>query len=345
MEPVNTPSLRDAIAPLLDLIDEGLGLDGVRVAQRPLRAAWQLVTDFVPQVNVGEGPRPPGRPAEFSQEPWFRPVYAHVEEWYRARYGDRIGGRGRQLMRGVTLVSATPFELHVPITASRVEVEGETAWLSFPSTVRPDDDVLSWVVSAPAWDTYSADVRQRTVELASRIATLLRRVSCRLTGALANDEATRNLLPGVRLHLHSAASLIAMEDEEGSFARAQWELQMAIESAYKALLQQRTGDFSETHDLFVLNDRAQVPEASVQRKWLRELPRWHDAANLRYGLGDHPTVVGIMAWYETALKIIAGVTESLDGVDLTQASMLLRMAPWIRPIDEQRGDNLPGAAT
>lgn len=328
------PRLRDAITPLLELIDEGLGLDGVRVAERPLRAAWRLIVEFVPQINIGGGPRAPGTPAEFSEEPWFRLVYADVEAWYSARYGDRVHDRGRQLVYGVTLVSATPFEVYVPTTASRVEGEGDSAWLSFPSAVLPDDNVLTWIVRAPNWDTYSADVLQQSIELTTRIASLLRRISCRLTGTRMGDEATKNLLSGVRLHLHSAAALIATEDEEGNFARAQWELQMAAESAYKGLLQQREGRFPESHDLFTLNDRAQIPEASVQRGWLRELPRWHDAANLRYGLGDHPTVVGIMFWYETTLKIIAGITGELDSLDLSQASILVRMAPWVRPFDE-----------
>ena len=91
-------------------------------------------------------------------------IYAHVEEWYRSRYGARVGGRGRQLMRGVTLVAATPFEFSVPVTASRVEVEGETAWLSFPSSVQPDDNVLSWVDNPPNWETYSVEVRQSTLD-------------------------------------------------------------------------------------------------------------------------------------------------------------------------------------
>jgi hypothetical protein len=322
---------RRAADPLLNLIDESLALDGTAVSDRTPLAARRLVTDFIPEVRIGdEPPCAPGTLLEFSSAPWFKVVYKYVEDWYQARYGRRIAERGSRVTRGIIVIASTPFEIHVPIAASRVETEGETAWLSIPNRVLETEDALTWVQGAPNWATYPDDVRQPATANVLEVANLIRRISCRLTGADVSDPVARNLLAGIRVHLQSACDLIMREGEEGSYARAQWELQMACESAYKGYSQQVSGKFSETHDLFVLHDRSALPEASVRRDLVRSLPRWHEAANLRYGLGAHPTIVGIAHWYRTALTIIAGVVDNLAGIDLSEASLLLQMAPWLR---------------
>jgi hypothetical protein len=322
-------SFEGAVHPLLDLIDESLALDGIPLWSRPIQATWLLVTDFVIQLKLGRKRiKPPAKLVDASSELWFRGLYAQVEDWYRVRYRARLHQPRRSLMLGVTVIASTPFDISVPTTRSRVEVEGETAWLSFPNDVQAGEDVLAWIVSPPDWSTYRADSTSEAEERTRTVAGLLRSIACRLTGADISDPIARNLLAGIRLHLHSAAGLILRADEEGSYARAQWELQMACESGYKGLLQQLTGTFSETHDLFVLHDRA-CPDADDLRSLIRELPRWHQAAHLRYGLGDHPTLNGIFTWYVNTLRILSGVLLRLRGIDLSRASILLAIAPWL----------------
>jgi hypothetical protein len=167
------------------------------------------------------------------------------------------------------------------------------------------------------------------------VSTLLRRISSRKIGAEISDNTVRNLLAGVVIHLNSASTLIFRDDDEGGFARAQWELQMACESAYKGLLQQKNGIFQETHDLFTIHDQSQIQEESVRRQWIKDLPRWNEAANLRYGLGSHPSTVLIFRWYKLALKIIAGVFDNLDGIDLSDVKILLKIAPWLSSDDNK----------
>lgn len=331
--------LEQAFRPLLELIDEGLALDGVPVGQRQIRAARELVDEFIPSIRFGDNEqRAPGAFTEYSSEPWFKAIFGHVEKWYQNRYGLRLNTPTINVMRGVTLIASTPFEFHVPVTASEVEVEFETAWLSFPPTVLPGEDIYSWIINPPSWDSYSEDEKTRTTSTMQEIASLLRRISCHKTGAKISDPLVRNLLAGVRVHLHSAAYLISKEDEEGGFARAQWELQMACESAYKGYLQQKNGVFPETHDLFTIHDLSQLPESSVKRQWLKDIPRWNEAVNLRYGIGDHPTVTGIFFWYKQTLRIISGIFENLEGINLTEARLLLKMTPWLDPPLDKKVD-------
>jgi hypothetical protein len=301
------------------------------------------VKDFIPTVTVdAKGPRSPGEAGEFTQQPWFKHIYGHVEIWYRGRYGRRVDSHSISQWRASTLIAATPFVLYVPVTRSQVEVAGESAWLSFPDRVHPDENVLEWIQAAPDWASYSQETRSKGAADAATVAGLIRRITCRLTGTDVSDRTARNLLAGIAIHLQSASDLIMREGAEGGFARAQWELQMACESAYKGLLQQKNGSFSETHDLFTLHDVSRISEESVNRAWLRDLPRWNESANLRYGIGDHPTVVGIHHWYLVTMKIIAGVAENLRGVNLSQARLLLRRPPWNRNDEpSQRSVNAP----
>lgn len=331
MHSENTPeNFHEAIDPILDLIDQTLGLDEVAVNQRPFKAACKLVEDFIPSIRFGdEPPRSPGKFSEFCNEEWFKNLYLDVEKWYRKRYAERAATSTRDSMAGVTLVASTPFEFRVPIIANQVEVEGESSWLSFPAVLLPDDHIRDWVHNPPHWETFPKDIVKKADKDMRDIATLLRRISCRMVGASLNDEVVKNILAGVRIHLRSAAVLIANEGQEGSFARAQWELQMACESAYKGYLQQKDKNFPKTHDLFRLNEIADLPNAATEHQWIKTLPRWWEAANLRYGLGDHPTIIGIFYWYRQSLKIISGVFENLDGINLTKARLLIQKRPWL----------------
>jgi hypothetical protein len=216
-----------------------------------------------------------------------------------------------------------------------VEVEGKTVILSWPGSVAKSENPLDWLIDPPTLASYSATALSQARKDCTRTANYIRAISCRFTGAELVDDTTRAVLAGVKIHLQSAAQLILREDEDGRLPRAQWELQMACESAYKGLLQQRTGTFPEHHDLFVLNKAAAPYTGRVANEWLRELPRWGDAANLRYGLGEStPTINGIFHWYNVTLKIIAGVLANIAGQRLENATITIKMPSWLRDYDD-----------
>lgn len=312
----------------LELIDEGLALDGLPVNDRPFHAAWTFVREFVIEVDTGNGLQIPGELTEFVSDPWFRYLYTHIEEWYRTRYGTRLDQQTPRTFNGVTLIASTPFELNVPVSITYPGVPGETVWLTYPDSVLNEEDVTKWFASLPNMACYSQKTRQKALQTATDVASKLRAISCRLTGADVSDDVARGFLSGVTVHLESASLLILREEQEGSFARAQWELQMTCESAYKGLLQQQTSNFTETHDLFTLHDHALPYSLSVPRNLLHALPRWREAADLRYGQGDQPSVIGIFKWYQTVLTIVAEVLRNLKRIDLANTRIEIRKAPW-----------------
>ena len=128
----------------------------------------------------------------------------------------------------------------------------ESAWLSFPCNVLQDEVPLKWVVRPPNYKTYSQkdiDTFHKVIKVrAQRIRAITGRIIC----ADVTNPDTLAILEGVQLHLQSVTALILRDHEKGRFARAQWELQMACESAFKGVLLQHTGKFPEHHDLFVL---------------------------------------------------------------------------------------------
>lgn len=315
---------------MLEIIDESLALDDTPVRQRVIKASQQLVDEFILSVQADDSSvQEPRLFNEYNSKPWFKAIYSHVEKWYMWRYGERLAASSLSVMQGVILIKNTPYLIQVPVTKSRIEVVGEQSWLSFPNQVCSEEDVFGWVDGAPRWDSYQDRDRQEIEIHIREISTLIRRIMNKKIGAFISDSTIRNLLAGVIVHLGSACTLIFKSDEEGGFARAQWELQMACESAYKALLQQKIGSFPQTHDLFILHDKSGITEEYIDREWIKVLPRWNEAANLRYGLGSHPSTAMIFQWYKLALMIIAGVTENISGTDLSNAQILLKIAPWL----------------
>jgi hypothetical protein len=318
-------------------IDEDLAARDTPVQKRVLPAAIRFVEDCVITSNIDpKGTWAPGQATEFVHERWFRIFYSYAERWYRERYGARVTDSGTSLFTSVVLIASTPFELQVPTTLGTPEIDGETLTLSFPPRVSPNEDPLEWVSCPPSFESYTAAELRSAKKACIATSNRIRAISCRLLGANLTDPSARAVLAGVRLHLHSATDLILREGEEGRLPRAQWELQMACESAYKGVLQQHTGAFSEHHDLFMLHQSAKPLTGRVPDEWIRDLPRWNESANLRYGLGNQlPTIFGIVHWYSVSLKIIGGVLDGLKGFKLDKARITLKMPPWLKPYDVQ----------
>ncbi len=106
---------------------------------------------------------------------------------------------------------------------------------------------------------------------------------------------------------------------------------MAVELALKAVMQQRSGSFTETHDLFILYDR--VPDGlAFTRATLKKLPDWQLMIELRYGGGSevYPGY-GFIA-YRAALKAIAGAVDGLKRMLIGEARFEIRKPPWMHEL-------------
>jgi hypothetical protein len=121
----------------------------------------------------------------------------------------------------------------VPLTRSKVEIPGETAWLYFPVTIAEEEDPLKWLKGAPNLTQLSDADRDRVLSDAIDVAVALRQVRMNLMGVEPHDDAVHELLEGVLAEFESAAHQLLRSESTGR-ASALWTLQMAVERVLKA---------------------------------------------------------------------------------------------------------------
>jgi HEPN domain-containing protein len=161
------------------------------------------------------------------------------------------------------------------------------------------------------------------------VASLLRSIMVKLMGIQPSDSIVRGFLNGVRLHVEVAAEHIVRERKEGVTPRAYWEIQMACECAYKALLQQKGGAFIETHDLFRLHDEAAPYQLTIKRDMLKKFPRWKEMIELRYGQTIDTTITAFYETYRTMLQVVESVLTPIVTLWLGEGALLVAKAPWL----------------
>ncbi len=116
----------------MEIIDPVLSDQEVPLKNRPLSAALMFVQSYILEVSHGDKEKP-------YEEPWFAILYHHVREWYVDTYGKAWTNETKGIT-GTIRIRGIPVEFGVPNTKAKVEVEGESSWMIFPSTI--DDDLL-----------------------------------------------------------------------------------------------------------------------------------------------------------------------------------------------------------
>lgn len=329
-------TFNDSLAEALDLIDRVLGDEGVPLRQRPFRAGMDFVRYFIIEIQIGDQPpTPPGDTTTIILSEWFKPVMQGVKAWYDDRYGKRMKDDAGSPVTGAMRVFGTPFELRVPTATHSPGVPGETIWVEFPDRVLDREYPLTWLVDGPNLSPAARADFFKAKRHAHDVATALRFAVVNINGMSGDDERSRQLAKGIVPHLERTASQLVQADP-GALKRAHWDMQMAVELAFKALTRQRSGSFTETHDLFVLYDRMPGSPLTLPRRLLSQLPNWEMMASLRYGEGPDVSIAEAFVRYRACLKIVAGVVDGLNRMRFGQARFEIKKAPWLgeyRPPD------------
>jgi hypothetical protein len=312
-------------------IDQMLAQREIALKSRPFEAARVFADVCI--ISIGNTHRgeekPPGSFLEYVDAEWFKILYARTVAWYSLRYGPSMEGGSHHILHGVTLILGTPFRLEVPATTAVPETPGETIWLNFHDKVESEEDVLSWLVKPPNFGTISRSNVAKARHLATEIAGNLRSIYIQLMTVDSGDYRVAELRDIIIPQLQQAADEIA----RGGLAHlkaAQWPLQMSCELALKMLLQQRTGAFPVTHDLYSLYDQLQQGTVPFHRNLLRQIPNWKRMIGWRYGGENDVRLDQTFARYRAALRIVRGAAISADRkVDLSRAGFLLKRAPFL----------------
>lgn len=236
------PTLQQVIDSWLPAIDARLR--GVRIPDRCLPAAQLFMECAVVEVN-GEDK------ADFFGKSWFKPVYQAILTWYREHYGEALN-RPPSHVIGACEFSGTIFELQVPRTLSKVETEGETAWLIFPNELLDGESASDWIVRPPNLALLADDERQSFLKQVEVVGCQLRNIFINLMES-DDDRTTNELIKMVPSHLTNAASHL-FEHPAHNLSLACWEAHQAVEKVLKVLARQQSSHHRFSHSLKRLRD-------------------------------------------------------------------------------------------
>ena len=281
-----TTQLIAGMAHWLELFDEEHTYLETPLPQRPLQTLLHILREGAVELRLGEEKEDLSEPAKHLDEVWFRVLFAAVEAWYEDTYGaDAIRGKGIPPMLGFILMRGSPFRLEVPATRRKVHKVGSEAWCYFEDGVHSEESPAAWLVGAP--DIRAMDAERRIVAEADlqAVASQLRYIFFRRSGVKGIVET--RFADNARANLESAAGkiLTGQLHERGP---AWWDLQMAMESALKLVLQAKTGKYPKTHSLLSLLKSATAQGVVFDEVRLTSWPPFHVVSDYRYSQSDLP---------------------------------------------------------
>ena len=302
-------------------IDKDLARLKQPLSSRALPAALMFVKYFVADVSHGSKDNP-------TSEKWFAIIHFHVCERYLDNYGKAFSARTRGII-GALIVKGIPVEFHVPNTKSKIEVEGETAWMIYPSGIDDDEDPAKWLVNSPNPEKLEKHESQSLKRDMLLVASNLRQISVFVNTCEEPDSAFVNLVKGIPDELEaSAKSLVA--NTNTSIQSSVWSLQMAMERTLKSLSIQQRGVFRETHDLFTLFDELTDVSTKLNRHDLKRFPRWRENVDGRYSFNDKLDLSSAFSHYKLCLKFIRDGTEILERkIKILDSGFLLKKPPYL----------------
>lgn len=310
----------DATQHWLELFDEHMSYDNTPIHERPLKSAMWLVRDGIAAVTNGSK-------ENYLEEEWFCVVVNAIKRWYADRYGSTSCQVPRDKLSGIVIFHRTPTRIAMPVTTSRVEVEGETAWLTFPDKLQDDEDILGLFQSAPNLNSLQPDERELFLSNIKDVVHWSRSIQLNLQSASGLCDDATAMAASVWLHFEKAISDI-MTLKPASASVGCWELHLCIEKAFKIFIYQnntkKTG-----HCLDSLYDEAKKFGLVLTPSLLPALPHCKKAIQYRYG-EEWISIDQTIDIYRTALQAVFEITQELKKeITINNASILLKKPRWV----------------
>jgi hypothetical protein len=284
----------------MEVIDPILVERKVPLRNRPLSAALMFVKLFVVSVSCGDKENP-------ISEPWFSIIYHHVREWYEDTYGKAWTNQANRVL-GAVCIREIPTEFLIPNTRSKAEIEGETSWLIFPSTIDDEEVSEQWLVNSPNLTRLTQAETDALADDMKIVASCLRQISIFVNTCEIPNSVFSKLSGGILNELEAAARG-PVSNTSSSIQSSIWSMQMALERTLKSLSIQQRGEFRETHDLFVLYDDLADVSTFLDRGALNRFPRWRANVSRRYGLEEDADLFQAFQRYKLSMQFIRDATE------------------------------------
>ena len=316
-------NLRETIYEHLPGLNEILENEKVPIHQRTFRAAYLFVELAVVAPDKE-------RRELIGSEVFRETIVPIVSDWYWEKYGNLCRDQRDRDLSGILASYAQPLLIKFPQTLSRIEIEGESAWLSFPDSLRDEEsinDMAGNVLDLTRLEPASATALK--VE-ASAVVGFSRSINLNLMSKDGLDGEAFSLAQTIWPHFEKAIRDILTLTPEGA-AAACWDLHLAVEKSYKVLIRsKKSGATPFGHDLKELHKGAVACGFSIDGTLMKRLPKDKKAISLRYAetLVDTSTAVG---HYKTALELVDQITRELPRkMKFNNGSFLIKMAPWAK---------------
>lgn len=315
--------LRTAIYEHLPGLDEILETEKLPVHQRTFRAAYLFVDLAVeaPEVEKRE---------LLGSVTYRESIVPIVSDWYWAKYGPLCRDqRGRELS-GILSVYAQPLLIRIPQTLSRVEVEGETLWLTLPDSLREDESIRKMTGGFIDWAALPPATSEAVQAEAAFVVGTSRSINLNLMTKQGLDEETFSMGQTIWPHFEKAVRDVLLQTSEGA-AAACWDLHLAVEKAFKVLIRSKQpGAAPFGHDLKALHKEAAHCGAMIDSALVKRLPKEKMAIQYRYAEARVDTATAI-SHYKTALELVDQISRGIPRkMKLNNASFLIKMAPWAK---------------
>lgn len=320
---MQTDDLRKAIYEHLPGLDEILDSEKLPVHERTFRAA-HLFVDLAVEA-------PEAVKQELLGSITFREgILPIVSDWYWAKYGSLCRDQRSRELSGILSAYAQPLLIQIPQTLSRVEVEGETLWLTLPDSLREDESIrklTGGLINLAALPPAASKAVQAEAALVVGIS---RSINLNLMSKEGLDEETFSLGQTIWPHFEKAVRDLLLLTSEGA-AAACWDLHLAVEKAFKVLIRSKQpGAAPFGHDLNALQKQALRCGAVIDSALVKRLPKEKMAIQFRYAEALVSTATAI-DHYKTALELVDQITREIPRkLKLNNTSFLIKMAPWAK---------------
>ena len=312
---------RSLIQEQLPLIDDLLEERRLPIHERTLRAAIMFVDICIIEVSTGTK-------EEFIHSEHFASIVNVVVDWYMDKYGQLVKSK-KEMLSGIVRYYNQPVLLNIPATTSKVETEGETAWITFPDHLQQDETHKSMFVSDLKFDNLPEDDLHVLNKEVEEVVALSRRTRISLmTSSVLNTEAP-NMAGSIWAHIEKAISDI-ISGVPANISLACWELHLAVEKSLKVYISQFPGEKGWGHDLITLCQHAKKLGLVLDEASLAALHGEKYAIKARYCEIDVDQRE-IVEEYMKVLKLVCTIASQLKRkYSIYNASFLLKMAPWAR---------------
>lgn len=309
--------LVDAINFHIPAIDKMLEEENVPVFDRVFKASLLFVELVVIDSSFKS------KKDLLKSEAYSECILPPINDWYWEKYGRLMEKPIISSYSGLVSLYSQPILIKIPSTLSKVEKEGESAWLIFPDHLYDSENIYS--MFEPDIDIENSDVSEEAV----RVISSTRSINLAIPAAARLSEEARRMSVGIWGHFEKAISdILTFKNEVASIGC--WELHLAIEKSFKVLLNQKTGDKHTGHNLTNLGEKLLKFLPEIDLSPIDDLPSDKEAINLRYSEKVR-TVNDAVKFYQCALSLVYTITSELEkSLEVNNASILVKMAPWAR---------------